>query len=241
MELPLDLYPEYCEYCGTLCIIYCQIEIVKISEETSPKDFSLRGKLLMGISENFNKAYLLTNSELMKLGGNDSFRNYLNNRSFYYKSLVYKKISESHLDIFDKKGTGYGEALIYLQLSIQQLKECQKTMDSCEGLVDIESFNNALNNDEKLEAKMADLNYRIYHQYTPDPNKIKIETKIMVQPLAIDNLYIGENKINFRENNDIYCEDLDLLTPNEIKPMLDNYKNQLTNFLNQYLNKYQDE
>ena len=35
-ELPYDLYLSHCEYCATLCIIYGQIEIVKIAEETSP-------------------------------------------------------------------------------------------------------------------------------------------------------------------------------------------------------------
>ena len=90
-DLPYDLYPSYCEYCIALCIVYGQIEIVKIAEETNPNEYALRGKLLMGVSENYHKAYILSNSDPAKMGGNDVFRNYLLNRYFYYKSLVYKK------------------------------------------------------------------------------------------------------------------------------------------------------
>ena len=76
IELPYDLYPSYCDYFSTLCIIYGQIEIVKIAEETSPNEYALRGKLLMGLSENYNKAYLLSTADPANKGGKDSFRNY---------------------------------------------------------------------------------------------------------------------------------------------------------------------
>ena len=241
LELPYDLYPTYCDYFATLCIIYGQIEIVKIAEETSPNEYALRGKLLMGISENYNKAYLLSTADPTNKGGKDSFRNYLSNRCFYYKSLVYKKLSEIKLKNFEETGLGYGEALVYQQLAIQQLTECQKTINFCEGLVEVDKFNDLFNNEKKIEAKLADLNYRIYHQFTPDPKTIKLETKVLMVPLSIDNLYIAENQLKFREDKIIYCEDLDLLTPNEIKPLLDKYKNQMTNFIEQYITKYENE
>ena len=240
-ELPLDLYPAYCDYCAALCVAYGQIEIVKIAEETSPKELALRGKLLMGTAENFNKAYLLSNGEQAKLGGNDSYRNYLLNRYFYYKSLAFKKMAEIHLKKFDEKGLGYGEALVYQQQSIIALEESQKTLNFCEGLVDIDQFNILLTNEKKLESKMADLNHRIYHQFTPDPNKINLETKILMTPLTIDNLYIKENEAKFRDDRLIYCEDLDFLTPKEIRPMLENYKSQMTNFMQHYLSKFENE
>ena len=240
-ELPYDLYPGYCDYWATLCIVYGQIEIEKIAEETSPKEFALRGKLLMGISENFNKAYFLSNGEQAKMGENDSFRNYLINRHFYYKSLVYKKLHELSMKKFDEKGLGYGEALVYQQLAVNQLDECKKTINNCEGLVEIDKFNDFYNKEKNLEAKIKDLNYRIYHQYTPEPNTIKLETKILMVPLPIDNLYIKENESKFRDDNKIYCEDLDLLIPSEIKPMLENFKSQMNNFMQQYLNKYENE
>ena len=240
-ELPYDLYPSHCEYCATLCIIYGQIEIVKIAEETSPTEYALRGKLLMGIAENYNKAYLLSNKEPTKNGGKDSFRYYLLNRYFYYKSLVYKKLAEISSKKFDDTGLGYGEALVYQQLNMQELTECQKTVNFCEGLVQVDIFNNIFLNEKKILDKMADLKHRIYHQFTPDPKTIKLESKILMVPLTIENLYIGENKLKFREDPVIYCEDLNLLTPNEIKPMLNRYKSQMNNFIQQYLNKYENE
>ena len=240
-EFPLDLHPMYCEYNITLCIIYGQIEIVKIAEETSPNEFALRGKLLMGISENFNKAYNMSNDGPLREGENECFKNYLLNRSFYYKGLVYKKYSEDNMKKFDNTGLGYGEALIYQQLFLKQLTECQKTINSCGGLVDNNNFYNMLDSEKQLEAKMADLNHRIYHQYTPEPDKIKLETKVLMVPLAIDNLYIKENEPKFRDDKAIYCEDLDLLAPTEIKPMLDKYRYQMTNYMQQFLSKYESE
>ena len=240
-ELPYDLSPIYCEFCSTLCVVYGQIEIVKIAEETNPTEFNLKSKLLMGISDNFNKAYQLSNGEPIKDGIKDSLRNYLLNRQLYYKSLAYKKLSELNVKKFNDKGTGYGEALVYQQLSTQELDECQKTINYCEGLIDLDKFNLYLNNEKVLEEKMKDLNYRIYHQYTPDPNTIKLESKVLMVPLPIEKVYIHENESKFINDKTINCEDLDLLTPSEIKNMLDNYKNQMGNFIKEKINQYDND
>ena len=240
-DLPYDLYPSYCEYCIALCIIYGQIEIVKIAEETNPNEYALRGKLLMGISENYYKAYMLSNADPAKMGGNDIFRNYLLNRHFYYKGLALKKLAEIHLKKFDNTGLGYGEALIYQQQSVIQLDECLKTINMCGNLVEVEKFNDYITNERKLEAKMADLNHRIYHQFTPNPNTINLETKVLMVPLSIEKLYIKENELKFRDDRLIYCEDLDLLTPSEMKPMLERYKHQMNEFIEQFLSKYEND
>jgi len=240
-ELPFDLSPAYCEYCATLCIIYGQIEIVKIAEETSPYDYGLRGKLLMGISESYNKAYNLSNGEPTKRGGKDSYRNFLINRSFYYKSLVYKKLADMGLKTFDNTGKGYGDALVYQQISVNQLHECQKTINLCDNMVEVESFNNLLSNEEKIKSRMEDLNTRIYHQYTPDPNTIKVETRILMVPLPIDNLYIKENESKLKDDVNIYCEDLILLASEEIRQKFQKYKIQMKDFINQYKSKYENE
>ena len=241
MELPSDLSPPFCDYCATLCIIYGQIEITKIADETTPKEFNLRSKLLMGISENFNKAFNLSNENPINNAGKESFRNYLINRHYYYKSLAYKKLSEGSMYNFDNKGLGYGEALVYQMLSVMQLNECQHNINSCEGLVEVDKFNEMLDNEKKLEEKMLDLNTRIYHQYTPATDTIKLETKILMVPLPIENLYIGENQIKFRDDANIYCEDLESLVPSDIRSMYENYKAQMSSFMEQYLTKYETD
>ena len=70
---------------------------------------------------------------------------------------------------------------------------------------------------------MLDLNNRVYHQYTPDPKTIQLESKIMMAPLPVDDLYINDKKDKIKENSSVYCEDLYLLTPHEIKHMLEEY------------------
>ena len=240
-ELPYDLSPTYSEYCITLCEIYGQIEIVKVAEETSPKEYALRSKLLFGISEKYYKAFQLSNGEPVKRGGTPEFRNYLMNRSYYYKSLVYKKQAEINTKKFDDTGLGYGEATVYQDLSVECLVECQKTINSMGDLVDVDKFNALFNQEKKLKDKMDDLNKRIYHQFTPDPKTIQLESKFMMPALPIDELYIGNNKDKLREDPKIYCEDLYLLTPHEIKPMLAEYKNKMNQFLKDYLSKYENK
>ena len=240
-EMPSDLTPPYIDYCSTLCIIYGQIEIVKIAEETNPKEFNLRSKLLMGISENFNKAFNLSNEEPINSAGNDAFKNYLINRHYYYKSQAYKKLSEGSMNNFDTKGLGYGEALVYQMLSVMQLNECQNNINLCEGLIDINKFNEMFENEKKLEDSMLDLNKRIYHQYTPATDTLKLETKILMNALPIENLYIGENQIKIMDDANIYCEDLESLVPHDIKQMFDNYKIKINSFMEQYLTKYETD
>ena len=67
---------------------------------------------------------------------------------------------------------------------------------------------------------MKDLQNRIYHQFTPDPNTIKIETKDMISLLSVDELYIEDKKDKIKDDTAVYSEDLYILTPNEIKTML---------------------
>ena len=241
LELPLDLTPAYCEYCITICEIYGQIEIVRIAEETNPNEFNLRSKLLTGLSELYLKAYQLSNSDPVSRGGTQEFRNYLNNRSFYYKSLVYKKFAQINTKKFDDTGLGYGEAYVYQDLSVQCLNECHKTINNMGKLVDVDSFNSYYIQETQLRDKMKDLQTRIYHQFSPDPNTIKFESKIMMTPIPVDELYIGEKKDKIKDDPKAYCEDLYLLTPNEIKPMLEEYKQKMNKFITDYLSKYENE
>ena len=241
LELPLDLTPACCEYCITICEIYGQIEIVRIAEETNPNEFNLRSKLLTGLSELYLKAYQLSNSDPVSRGGTPEFRNYLNNRSFYYKSLVYKKFAQINTKKFDDTGLGYGEAYVYQDLSVQCLNECHKTINNMGKLVDVDSFNSYYIQETQLRDKMKDLQTRIYHQFTPNPNTIKFESKIMMAPIPVDELYIGEKKDKIKDDPKAYCEDLYLLTPNEIKPMLEEYKQKMNKFITDYLRKYENE
>ena len=241
MELPPDLTPTYCEYCITICEMYGQIEIVRIAELTNPNEFNLRSKLLIGLSQLYLKAFQLSNADPISRGGTPEFRNYLNNRSFYYKSLVYKKFAQINTKKFDDTGLGYGEAYVYQDLSVQCLTECQKTINNMGKLVDVDSFNAYYIQETQLRDKMKDLQTRIYHQFTPDPNSIKFESKIMMAPLPVDDLYIGDKKDKIKEDPKAYCEDLYLLTPNEIRPMLEEYKEKMNKFITDYLSKYENE
>ena len=115
----------------------------------------------MGISEKYDKAFQMSNGEPLSRGGTPEFRNYLSNRSYYYKSLVYKKQSEIFSKKFDETGLGYGEASVYQDLSVQCLSECLKSIKNMGKLVDVDAFTNLYNQEKKLKDKMLDLNNRV--------------------------------------------------------------------------------
>ncbi len=44
-----------------------------------------------------------------------------------------------------------GQALFYQRLNMQELTECQKTINYCKGLVEVDKFNNFLNNEKNFK------------------------------------------------------------------------------------------
>ena len=100
------------------------------------------------------------------------------------------------------------------------MNEWQKTINNLDRLVYVDRFTSFYIQEVKLRDKMKDLQNRIYHQFTPDPNTIKIETKDMMSLLFVDELYIENKKVKIKVDTTVYSEDLYILAPNEIKTML---------------------
>ena len=240
-ELPYDLYPSHLNYCAKLCIIFGQIEIIKVAQFTSKKEFSLQAKLSLGVSETFKKAYTLSNAKPTIKGGKPEFRNYLLNRIQYYRGIMYLKLREGAQKKFDDKGQGYGEALTFQGKYVKKLLECQKTIKECGKYVDLKEFEEKLKNEKEAGQKMYDLNERIYHQATNlDPN-FKVEEKILMNPVLPEDLYIGKNKDKAKEEGESLCPDLDMLIPEQTKEMIDRYKKRMGDFLQQNISQYETE
>ena len=56
-----------------------------------------------------------------------------------------------------------------------------------------------------------------------------------------EELYIEENELKARNDDRIYCKDLDLIAPKEIKDMIENYKPKINELISQNLDKYENE
>ena len=240
-ELPIDLLPQHLEYCITMCIISGNIEILEIAKETSKTEFSLQSKIALTISENYKIAYDLSNEFPTKKGGEDIFRNYLLNRSFYYRGLMCKLLREANKKIFDNSGKNYGEILFFQGLFVEQLLECEKTVKKCGNYLNYEEFSKELEAEKEAGQDMLDKNDRIYHQLVPDGNNLNFEKKDMMFGILPEDLYIKENEEKMKNDNEIYIEDLDLLVPNEVKKMMDNYKKKVNELIGQNIRLYENE
>jgi len=88
---------------------------------------------------------------------------------------------------------------------------------------------------------MVDLNNRIYHERTPDPNELIFEEKNMMGMALPADLYIRENAEKVKSDEKIFCPDLELLVPKDVKNMINNYKNKMNEFIGKNLDNYENE
>ena len=240
-ELPLDLFPEHMSYCMAICEIKGQTEIYKIAKETSPKEFSLHSKLALEISQLYGKARSLCEGPQTKKGTSDYIISYLENRISYYKAVMARDLKEGSKKNFDDSGLGYGEMVFYQGVLVQALLECQKTIKKCSKIVNVEDFEKELEEEQKAGQEMLDLNQRIYHQLVPNPEEVTFDKKNMMSMALPEDLYIRENAEKAKKDEKIFCPDLELLVPKEVKNMINGYKTKMNEFIAKNLDQYETE
>ena len=232
-ELPADLDESHLNYCMTMCQIEGQIQIYKIAKETSPKEFPLHAKLLLGVSDLYNEIKEVTKKLKYKRGEVDNMILYFENRAKYYKAGMFRDLKNENKKIFDEKGTGYGEVAFFLSKLVEELTECQKSIHKLGKFLNIESFEKELE-EAKQELKEAqDLNNRIYHQASPKEENLNYESKILMKESMPKKFYIEEDKSLLNE--------LDLLAPKEVRDMIDRYRPKMNIFITKCLDQYENE
>ena len=240
-ELPYDLYPSHMNYCMSLCEINGQIEIYKIAKENNPNGYSLHAKLLFEVSKLYEKAKSLCENPQTKKGTSESVIAFFENRVHYYKALMYKVLKDGKKNEFDEKGLGFGEALFFQAAYVESLLECEKNLKKCGKLVDADSFEKELEQEKLVGQQMQDLNERIYHQFIPRSEQVNLEKKNMMSMTLPEDLYIRENSMKIKSDERIFCSDLELLVPREVKSMINAYKSKMNDFISQNLDQYENE
>ena len=240
-ELPYDLHPSHLKYLAQMCIIYGQIEIIEVARQLPKQEYLLQAKLVLGISEAFKSAAKLSNIKPTSKSFKEEFREFLFNRVQYYRAVMYQKLRENAQAKFDREGTGYGDALVFQGKLVNKLLTVEKTLEKCQKYVDIKEFNQRLKAEKELGQKMLDLNERVYHQSTKEAETFKIESKVLLTPLLPDDLFIGKNKDKAKENGQNVCPELDTLIPEQVKEMIDRYKQRMGDFLQQNISQYETE
>ena len=240
-ELPYDLYPTHLEYCEKLSLIAGQKYILQISELVNKKEYLLQAKLLCCILDHYSKAYSLSNTAPNSYGGSNEFRNYLNNRIYFYKYLMYSKLKDSAMKTFEEKGTGYGEVLYFQGNAVQALIECQKNIKECGNHVNIQNFNNTLMQEQELGQDIYDKNNRLYRQALPEPGSFKIEKKDLMNPIIPDDLFIGENKAKLKDKYNQLTSGLDSLVPQTTREQIHNFRNKIDSYLRENISQCESE
>ena len=144
-ELPIDLYPGYLSYYMYLYEIQGNLEIYKIAKEACPKELFLHSKLALAISNLYKKARSLSNELETKDGFPDYIIQYLENRVYFYKSVVNRDLRDGYKKKLDECGEGYGEMILHQDLLIKSLLDCQKNITKCGKFVDIEQIQKEIN------------------------------------------------------------------------------------------------
>ena len=240
-DLPYDLYPSHLRYLCKMCIIYGQIQIVEVAQKMPSPQYTLQAQLLLGISESFKSAAHLSEIKPTSKAMKEEFLNFLLNRVQYFRGLMYQKLREASMAKFDKEGVGYGDALTFQGKLVSKLLVVEKTLEKCKKYVDIKEFNAKLKAEKELGQKMLDLNTRIYHQSTKEAETFKVDSKFLLNPLLPEDLYIGKNKEKAKENGENICPELDTLIPEQVKEMIERYKQKMGDFLQQNISQYETE
>jgi len=240
-ELPYDLYPSHLKYCAQMSIIYGQLEIIEVARQLPKQEHLLQAKLYLGISETFKSSAHLGGVKPTSKAFKEDFREFLLNRVQYYRGLMYQKLRDNSQAKFDKDGTGYGDALVFQGKLVSKLLTVEKSVEKCKKYVDVKDLAKKIKEEKELGQKMLDLNDRIYHQSTKEADTYKCESKILLTPVIPEDLYIGKNKEKAKENGENICPELDTLIPENVKEMIDRYKQRMGDFLQQTISQYETE
>ena len=240
-ELPYDLFPGHMDYCMSLCEIKEQLEIYNIAKETSPTQFSLHSKLALSLSNLYAKARNLCEGPQTKKGTSDYIISFLENRVQYYKSVACKDLRDGSKKKFEETGVGYGEMVFFQGALVTALLECEKTIKKCGKLVNPDDFQKNLEEEKANGQDFYDKNNRIYHQLIPKEDEVIFEEKVMTGMAIPEDLYIRENADKAKNDDRVFCPDLDLLIQKEVKTMINAYQNKMNQFISQNLDQYENE
>ena len=241
-ELPYDLYPSHLKYCADMCIISGQKQIIEVAKQLPKQEHFLQAKLYLGISESFKSAASLSAMKPTSKAVKEEFQLYLKNRVQYYRGMMYEKLRDREMDKFNKEGSGYGDALVFQGKLVSKLLAVEKTLEKCKKYIDVKEFTLKLKQEKELGQDMLDKNNRIYHQAAlKETETFKCENKILLMPVLPEDLYVGKNKDKAKEHGESICPELDTLIPENVKDMIDRYKQRMGDFLQQTISQYETE
>lgn len=209
-----------------ISLAHAQTCVFLIAEKKN-LNLELRAQLCMGVYEFYNSALNLANDSLKKRIS-DITRSLLNFKRMYFSATSFLKMKDSCDEVFKKTGEQYGKQITYITLAIASLTAASKEFAKVSGaeLENAKLLNGSLPN---LKAEMIKKNNNMYYDHIPEISSIpKIEKIIKVNPLSIaDVLNKGKSERTV----------LDDLIPKETRKLIDNYKQQVNEYISKKIDK----
>ena len=228
-EVPLDLKPNYMIFCYNVCIAYAQDIIIKISE-LKKHSIELLIQLYKGLEDIYKNVQHLAKDKTLCQYLGDLAICFINNRVNYSQALTYSKLRDQALNNFNKDGKNYGFVLVYQAELVECLQKNEKDLRKIKQLLPNDKL--IYLQEQEKGAEIYNRNQNVYRHYTPNLNTLeKPLTKILANP-AIP----PEYSTNVEDSHE-----LDTLISAEVREMINSYKTQMTDFINQTISQYENE
>ena len=221
-----DFSESFLNCCNDYALSLSQICVLKIA---LIKNLSkgLISKLSMGVYNLLNQCM---NYSITSFSCDKTLPNFLRNY-FEAKAYIYKK--DFLLIDYEKYAQGLGNILGYSNLALSKLNICIKDIIKVKTYFDEFKLTNEKSDLEYFIQKYTQLNQKVNKEKIPEESKLPIiEADIKVQPL----------KVEFTPNPIISIIILNkYLIPNDIKPLVNRYFEDVSIFLNDKLSQFESE
>ena len=221
-----DFSESFLNCCNDYALGLSQICVLKIA---IIKNLSkgLISKLSMGVYNLLNQCM---NYSITSFSCDKTLPNFLRNY-FEAKAYIYKK--DFLLIDYDKYAQGLGNILGYSKLALSKLNLCVNDIIKVKTYFDEFKLKNEKSDLEYFIQKYTQLNEKINREKITEESKLPIiEADIKVQPLKVE---FTPNPISSIIILNKY------LIPNDIKPLVNRYFEDVAKFLNEKLSKFESE
>ncbi len=221
-----DFSESFLNCCNDYALSLSQICVLKIA---LIKNLSkgLISKLSMGVYNLLNQCM---NYSITSFSCDKTLPNFLRNY-FEAKAYIYKK--DFLLIDYEKYAQGLGNILGYSNLALSKLNICIKDIIKVKTYFDEFKLTNEKSDLEYFIQKYTQLNQKVNKEKIPEESKLPIiEADIKVQPLKVE---FTPNPISSIIILNKY------LIPNDIKPLVNRYFEDVGMFLNDKLSQYESE
>ena len=221
-----DFSESFLNCCNDYALGLSQICVLKIALNKNLSK-GLISKLSMGVHNLINQCM---NYSITSFSCDKTLPNFLRNY-FEAKAYIYKK--DFLLIDYEKYAQGLGNILGYSNLALSKLNVCVKDIIKVKTYFDEFKLTNEKSDLEYFIQKYTQINEKVNKEKITEESKLPvIEADIKVQPL----------KIEFTSNPIASTIILNkYLIPNDIKPLVNRYFEDVAKFLNEKLSKFESE